>query len=213
LEIVADGIDINSNSIHPATHHTTVPDSKDDPATVRDRVPSSAVAILREKTVTANASSELWDQFVGEFVTIDQAPLACSQFFKDGLDRVVLVREALSKAGGNHRAAAVALLQRMSNEEQQELFPELVQLARAVHGPVATVRAIIASLPRQWVLRRIDAEIERILEGQQYDDYWMFAELLAELDHERAVNLARRAADSDDPEIRELGSDMLASLD
>lgn len=60
---------------------------------------------------------------------------------------------------------------------------------------------------------RIDAEIERILEGQQYDDYWMFAELLAELDHERAVNLARRAADSDDPEIREFGSDMLANLD
>lgn len=163
--------------------------------------------------MTANVSSDLWDQFVGEFVLGDPSPLVCSQFFKEGVDRVALVREALSKSGGNHRAAAVALLQTMSNEEQQQLFPELVQLARAVHGPVAMVRTIIASLPREWVLRRIDAEIETVLEGQQYDDYWMFLELLAKLDHERAVNLARRAAESDDPEIRELGSDMLASLD
>ena len=84
--------------------------------------------------MTGSVSSQLWDRFVGEFVTGDPAPLLCNQLFNEGVDRVALVREALSKAGRNHRAAAVVLLQRMSNEEQQQLFPELVQLARLCTG-------------------------------------------------------------------------------
>lgn len=163
--------------------------------------------------MTANASSTVWDQIVCEFVRGDQAPRALNAFFEEGVDRVGLVREALSKPGGGNRATAVALLQRMTRDEHQRLFPELVQLARAAHGPIAVVRKIIASLPREWVLARIDAEIERFLIGQQYDDYWMFLELLTELDRERALNLARRAAESADPDIRELGLESLTTID
>lgn len=52
---------------------------------------------------------------------------------------------ALNKPRGNQRAAAIAILQKFSSEEQQQLFPDLVQLARAVHGPAAAVRKIIAA--------------------------------------------------------------------
>lgn len=111
------------------------------------------------------------------------------------------------------RAAALALLQRMNGEEQKQLFPELIQLARAAHSPLAVVRQIIASLPREWVLGRIAAEVERIIGGEQYDDYWMLLELLAELDRDRAARLALRAAESADGEIRELGTESLANLE
>lgn len=161
--------------------------------------------------MTVNASS-MWGQFVTEFLQSGKSSPAFKAVFDEGVDRVALVRDALTKPGGHNRAAAVALLQEMSTKERQQLFPELVELARAAHGPVAAVRKIIASVPREWVLARIDAELDRILNGQQYDDYWMFIELLAELDRERAVKLARRAAATDDPDIRELGSDMLATL-
>ncbi len=162
--------------------------------------------------MTANASSVMWDQFVTELLRGGKSLGAFNAVFQEGVDRVALVREALNKPGGNNRAAALALLQEMSAEERQQLFPELVQLARAAHGPVAVVRKIVASLPREWVLAKIDAELGRILEEQQYDDYWMFIELLGELDHERAVKLAHQAAATDDPDIRELGNDMLAKL-
>jgi hypothetical protein len=162
--------------------------------------------------MTANAPSELWSQLVGEFVRGDEASQAWNAFFEEGVDRVGLVREALNMPGGNHRAAAVALLRKMSSGELQRLFPELVQLALAVHGPLAAVRKILAALPRNWVLARIDALVEDTLRGEQYDDYWMFLDLLDELDRDRAASLARRAANSADPDIRELGMERLASL-
>jgi hypothetical protein len=171
------------------------------------------VAIFREKTVTGNASSNLWDQFVCDFVRGDGTSQVFNVFFKEGIDRIGLVREALRKPGGGNRAAAVALLEKMGADEQKQLFAELMQLARSAHGPLAVVRKIIASLPRDWVLERIDAEVERIFDDQQYDDYWMCLELLAELDRDRAVRLAQRATRSSDAEIRELGLETLATLD
>ncbi|HEX7375697.1 MAG TPA: hypothetical protein VF278_01230 [Pirellulales bacterium] len=163
--------------------------------------------------MTLNASSELWGQLIGEFASGDAPRQHWNALFTEGVNRVGLVREALGRPGGNHRAAAVALIQQMSGEEQKQLFPELMQLARAAHGPVAAVRKIITDLPREWVLPRIDAEVETILHDQQYDDYWMLLELLDELDHSRAAKLARRAAANADPDIRELGTERLSSIE
>ncbi len=153
-----------------------------------------------------NATSNIWDQFVGELVRDDESPQSLAILLDSNVDRVGIVREALRKRGGENRAAALALLRRMDGEEQKQLFPELIQLARAAHGPVAVVRQIIASLPRHWVLERIDAELEPIVNEEQYDDYWMLLELLADLDRDRAMRLARKAAQSTDAEIRELAA-------
>ena len=114
--------------------------------------------------------------------------------------------------GGKNRAAAVALLQKMSPEEKQDLFPELIQLARSVHGPAGAVREILFSLPPEWVLERIDAQVGPILRDEEYDDYWMFLELYEKLDPMRAVRLARRAAGSADAAIRGLGLERLANF-
>jgi hypothetical protein len=157
----------------------------------------------------SETSMTLWDGLVKEFVGGVVAPAA---FFRPNVDRVELIRGALKLPGGNNRAAAVALLKKMSLEDQQLLFPELIQLARSAHGPVGAVREIIASLPREWVLERIDAQVEPILRKEEYDDYWMFLELFEKLDPMRAVKLARRAAGSADASIREFGLERLANL-
>jgi tetratricopeptide (TPR) repeat protein len=154
-------------------------------------------------------SMVLWDSVVDEFVRGVAAP---ADFFRPGVDRVALIRRALALPGGNNRAAAVALLRQMSLEEKQLLFPELIRLARSAHGPVGAVREIIFSLPREWVLERIDAQVEPILRNEEYDDYWMFLELYEKLDPMRAVKLARRAAGSADAAIREFGLERLANL-
>jgi len=146
---------------------------------------------------------------VQEFIQNDPLSLA---FFQLEVDRVALVKDALRMAGGNNRATAITLLQRMKAEEQKQLFPELIQLARAAHGPVRVVRDIILSLPRQWVLAQITAQVEAILRGEEYDDYWMFLELYQQLDPGLAVGLARRVANHADPDIRELGFRQLARL-
>jgi hypothetical protein len=126
----------------------------------------------------SETSIALWDSLVGEFVR-GATP---SDFFRPGVDRVALIQGALKLPGGKNRAAAVALLQKMSLEEKQSLFPELIHLARSVHGPTGAVREIILSLPREWVLERIDAQVEAILRNEEYDDYWMFLELYEKLD-------------------------------
>lgn len=158
------------------------------------------------------SDEKLWERLADAFTREGPNGLAQSDFFKPGIDRIRLVRRALAMSGTN-RTAAVAFLRQMNPHEQQQLFPELIQLARAAHGPIEAVREIIRSLPRDWVLARIDAEIGPILDQDNddvYDDYWMFLELCSGIDHARAVNLARRAMDHHDPDVQELGADWLS---
>jgi predicted DNA-binding transcriptional regulator AlpA len=157
-------------------------------------------------------SSTIWDRVVQHFVRPDTTAAAYEEFLRPDVDRVGLLRRALRLPGGNNRATAVALLEKLTVEEKKSLFPELIQLARSAHGPVGKVRDILLSLPREWVLSRIDGEVEPILREEEYDDYWMFLELYKQLDTERAVALARRAALNGGPDIRELGLEKLADL-
>jgi hypothetical protein len=158
------------------------------------------------------ASMPLWDRVVQEFIGGSAPQPAREEFFGPGVDRVGLIRAALRRPGGNDRMAAIALVRRMPTAEQQQLFPELVRLARAAHGPVGAVREILCRLPRPWVLERIDAEVEPVLQRGEYEDFWMLLELFEQIDPERALRLARRANDQSDPEIRELGGEWLSRL-
>ena len=128
-----------------------------------------------------------WDGVVQEFVRGGAASSpACADFFRPGVDRVALIRQALRMASGGNRLAAVHLIGKMPIDEQEQLFPDLIQAARAAHGPVGAVRETIMALPRGWVLARIDAEVEPILQSGEHDDYWMFLELYDKLDPARA---------------------------
>lgn len=120
-------------------------------------------------------------------------------------NRLALIREALSLRQGNHRAIGLQLAAGLADDDKKELFPDFMQLARAAHGPIGFVRAWIASLPRAWVLERIDPHVEAILRDEEYDDYWMMLELLEHIAPDKAAKLAKRARAHKNPEIRELG--------
>lgn len=138
--------------------------------------------------------------------------LAWQEFFSDGADRVSLIRKGLFLPHGEDRATGLRLLERMDVSEQLQLFPELINLARAVHGPVGFIWGLILSLPRDWVLTHIEPEVDAILRNEEEDDYWMFLQLYEQLDAGLALKLARRAASHVNPDIRELGEDSLQRL-
>jgi hypothetical protein len=157
-------------------------------------------------------AKQLWERVVQEIIGRDRSSSAHDEFLQPGVERVPILRDALLAGNGNQRAAALHLLDHMPVEERQQLFPELLELARSAHGPVGAVRDLIASLPRDWVLTHIDPLVETILRGEEYDDYWMMVELYEQLDRERALQLARRARAHTDADIRELGELALERL-
>src|SRR5262245_22770370 len=101
------------------------------------------------------APEEIWEHLVDGQEALDHAR---RQFFAEGVDRVALVRNALSHPRGEHRAMALNMLQHMKPAEQMQLFKELVSLARAAHGPFFAAWKIILSLPREWALAHIEPE-------------------------------------------------------
>jgi tetratricopeptide (TPR) repeat protein len=166
----------------------------------------------QQENMSDNSSTMLWDRVIEDFRQRRPASSAREDFFRPGVDRVAVVREALHRPGGINRMAAVALLKDMSEAEKKQLFPELIQLARSAHGPVDAVRNIILSLPGPWVLARIDELVEPFLAAGEYDDFWMMIELYERLDVARALALARRAALHPDEDVRELGLTQLSRL-
>ncbi len=208
--VVADGADVHPDSPHPPTHHTLYP-ARAMPAGLFVRLfPGASLDVGGEKVMSPTSSISLWDRVVQEFIRGEGPHPAREEFFGPEVDRVGLVRRALQLPGGANRMAAVALLKRMPAAEQQQLFPELTRLARSAHGPVGAVREVLLSLPRPWVLERIDAEVEPVL--REYDDFWMVLELYQRLDPARCMRLARRAAGHPDAAVRELGEEWLERL-
>jgi hypothetical protein len=136
---------------------------------------------------------------------------ASKEFFAEGVDRVALVRRALRDGKG--KFAAIQVLRSLKTQELQSLFDDLVEWSSTGHGTVHVFREAILSLPRQWVLSRIEGVAEPLLRDGTYDEYRRFLELFIELDRDLALRLARRAAAHPDADIREAGSDFLAILD
>src|SRR5437660_1291660 len=143
---------------------------------------------MNQQTTDGNAA--LWERLVECNLEYSRAFRA---FCAEGVQRVPWVRKGLH-SGGIDRATALTVLPYMSVAERLELFSDLVDVARAAHGPVDAVWKLILSLPRDWVLAHIEQEVEPILRGEEEDDYWMFLQLYAQLDRDLTRKLAHRAA-------------------
>jgi hypothetical protein len=159
------------------------------------------------------SSSSLWQNVVRDFSVADASLRAF--LIAPSTERVKAVRHALHKA--KEREAALQVLQRMSPQEQMDLFPDLVRLASCGHGHVQMVRSAIKALPRDWVLARIEAAAEPLLiastEQFQYEEFRRLLELYEQLGNEELLaRLAQRALEHDDEDVREAGQDFLARL-
>jgi hypothetical protein len=124
---------------------------------------------------------------------------------RDG-DALVILKRALRS---RDRPAAVHVIRRLDTAGLKQLFPELVYLATFDHPDLSTVRSTIRRIPRSWLVSHLDAVAREHL--QEADDavYRRLLELYSGIDFDLAVQLATEAARSDDPEIKEVGSDFL----
>jgi hypothetical protein len=148
------------------------------------------------------ASTEnLWERLVNSQKAYDTA---AQDFLSREPERLTVVRKALT---GPERNTALWVARSLTPDELKQLLPELVHLARSVHGPFEAVWNLILSLPREWVLAHIDAELDAILQHEEEDDYWMFLQLAERLDPALALRLAKRASAHSDCDIRELGEE------
>jgi hypothetical protein len=150
----------------------------------------------------SNASTVLWHRLVESRGTFSRA---LGEFLAEGVDRVAVLR-------GRERATALYVAPYLKIPERLRLFPEWVFLASFAHGSIHVPRAMILSLPREWVLAHIEQEAEPFLQDGTYDEYRRFLELYEQLNRDLTLKLARRAAEHSDPDIREAGEDFLQEL-
>jgi hypothetical protein len=134
---------------------------------------------------------------------------ATRNFMAEGVQRVAIIRQALD---GSERSVAVRVAEYLPTNELQELLGELLTLASWVNSEIKAARDLVKALPRRWVLAHINEAAEPVLQRADEEQYRRFLELYSELDRDRAAQLARRAAASTDPDIREVGEEFLSRL-
>jgi hypothetical protein len=131
--------------------------------------------------------------------------------------REVLVRalETVSR----RREALGWLLLMPDNTLREDLFSELVDLASVGHSDIGRVRDVIKSMPRQWVLDRIQPVAQAVLDRQsasgaedRYEEFRRFAELFVELDVALLRPLVERSLRDKDSDVREVGEDFKSYL-
>jgi hypothetical protein len=132
--------------------------------------------------------------------------LASMESLDGKVDRVAVIRQALQSPS---KQTAVYLLRSLRQSELQELFDDLVFQASYSHGSIQAIRDAILSLPRDWVVLRIEDVVEPLILDGTDDEYRRILELYAALDPTLVRRLAQRAANRPDPDIREVGEDFL----
>ncbi len=125
-------------------------------------------------------------------------------------DRVGVLRAALRTAA--QRGAALRLVPFCSLAERQLLFDDLIRLCSVGHSDVLLCREVIRSLPRDWVLNRVERAAEPLLATGGEEEHRRLLELYADLDAGLTRRLAERAARHEDPDVREAGTDFLRRL-
>jgi|ERR1043165_57590 hypothetical protein len=110
------------------------------------------------------------------------------------------------------RATALGIVPLLTVEEQQQLFDALLSLASFSHGLTTTVREIILSLPRTWVIANIEEASEQLLKHDDYETYWGLLSLYIELDRDITLRLAQKAVSHADEDIKEAGEHFIKRL-
>lgn len=152
------------------------------------------------------SDSDVWQRLVQRYIAYFDS---LQEFTSEGVNRVALIKEGIRS---EDRWVALKMANYLKPPELMELFDDLVDGASTGHGYVHLFRDYILSLPREWVLERIEDAVEPHLRSGTMDEYRRFLELYLELDHGLTLKLAKRAAEHLDPDIREAGEDFLGIL-
>lgn len=105
---------------------------------------------------------------------------------------------------------AVSLVASYPAAERIVFFKQLMSLASYVNGFTEECRGLILDLPRDWVMSRIESEVDEILINADYEEYRCLLELCCGLSRDLMIKFARRALGSEDEDIKEAGEDFLS---
>jgi hypothetical protein len=130
-------------------------------------------------------------------------------FYQSNLDRVALIRRALHT---NDQSLALSLAQYLSPAEHMQLFDDWVFWSTTV-SCLPAAHNYILSLPKEWVMERIEQAVEPHLRDGDELDFRRYLELYYNLDRDLATKLARRALDHPDQAIQEAGKEYLSALE
>jgi len=127
-------------------------------------------------------------------------------------DKTGVMRQALGTV--TERGTALRLLLLLGDQMTKAVFPELVDLCSTGHSDIGLCRTIIKSLPRMWLLERLESEVDEVLARfQSEESFRRFAELYREIDQQLLQSLVCRARKSPDSAIREVADDFASSAD
>ncbi len=135
--------------------------------------------------------------------------IARMAFYQSNIDRVALIQRAMHTSD---RALALSLAQYLSPAEHMHLFDAWVYWATTDACLPATHNYIL-SLPKEWVMERIEEAVEPRLRNGDEIDFRRYLELYYNLDRDLAAKLARRALHQPDKGIQEAGRDYLSALE
>jgi hypothetical protein len=135
----------------------------------------------------------------------ERAFIAARMKFLTSGNRLGAIRDAIRDPV--RRGTALRLLHYLSDSERESLFDDLLEIAAVDHSDIELVRQALMSLPREWVVGRIEDQAEPLLSTGTYVEFRRLLELYKLLDPELTARLARRARESADPDIREAGED------
>lgn len=154
----------------------------------------------------SDTDSDLWQRFV----EAERAYTAArAHLLTESTSPVSVVRAGLDQPQG--RSAALQVAASLPLEQRRELLADLLALAVYVHGLTREARKIILSLPREWLRANIEAYAEPILAHEDYEEYRGLLELYSHIGSSLTLRLAQRAAEHQDPDIREAGEDYIAN--
>jgi hypothetical protein len=106
----------------------------------------------------------------------------------------------------SERELALDLISFMDDSERTFFLEQLVDLASFQNGLLEFCQDMILELPRDYVIKNIEKIIDRILDVGSWEEYSAMIILCELLDNEKlAEKYMRRALESEDEEIREIG--------
>lgn len=128
--------------------------------------------------------------------------------FMRGCDNKVivsLVRRALHTP--NERNTALRLIPYLTNERQQFLLNDLIEVASVSHSDIQLCRQVILGLPRGWLLDNIKGSLDKVLSNGLSEEYKRLIELCEPIDIHLTKDLVEQALGHKDSEVREVGKD------
>lgn len=154
------------------------------------------------------SDEDLWQRVVSNEWEFIESRI---RFMRDCDSKVIvsLVRRALHTP--NERKTALRLIPYLTNEKQQFLINDLIEVASVSHSDIQLCREVILGLPRGWLLDNIKGSLDKVLSNGLSEEYRRLIELCVPIDIHLTKVLVEQALRHQDSQVRQVGKDFQES--